>query len=258
MEDLEKEQLKRDVAKLQQDMKKFMEDYAKHNHDDVDGTRRLRKTIDIDDDQALGVGNGTMASPPIRSLGASTEQVQYSIAVGKDDGRSGFVNKADLLQLNFLHQPRNASLQSFINAFRTPVVTSLGGTSISTTSGGNTVTIAGFGFASNELAGALIDIFNSSGALVETQVIASNTATVITITGTWLASTSGATFQIYSPVFFGSAETIFQRFYTQEGTAGGIRFGVGVTAGGQNGLLYSDATGDLYWRNKSGVSTKLN
>ena len=56
----------------------------------------------------------------------------------------------------------------------------------------------------------------------------------------------------------GSAQTIFQRFYTQEGTAGGIRFGVGATAGGQNGLLYSDATGDLYWRDKAGTSVKLN
>jgi hypothetical protein len=56
----------------------------------------------------------------------------------------------------------------------------------------------------------------------------------------------------------GSADTPFQRFYTQEGTGGGIRFGVGTTNGGQNGLAYMDVTGDIYWRNKIGASTKLN
>jgi len=256
----ELEQLKRLVNDLTQQVNTLKTNYEKHQHDSIDGTNTLKKGIKLDVDQFLQVGNSTQATLPVENLGATNEQLTYSISVGKDDGKTGFVNKADLLQLNMNHQPRNTSLQSFISAFRSPLVSSFANTSISTTAGGNTVTITGYNFTTDELAGALINIFNSSGTFIESRVIASNTSTVITITGTWGASTSSATFFIYSPVFLGSADTIWQRFYTQEGTSGGIRFGVGVTAGAQkqNGLLYMDATGDLYWRNKSGTSVKLN
>lgn len=254
------QELEKRIRELDSKVKTLEASYSKHQHDGIDGTNQLRKSIKLDSDQYLQVGLGGQGTNEISNLGASNEQIQYAISVGKDDGRTGFVNKADILQMNFLHQPRNTAKQSFLTMFRTPVVSPLEGTSVSTSSGGTTVTIDGFGFATDELADALIDIYNSSGVLVETRIIASNSATVVTITGTWGASTSGGTFFIYMPVFMGSADYIFQRFYTQEGTGGGIRFGVGATAGAQNqnGLIYMDATGDLYWRNKSGTATKLN
>jgi len=250
--------LERKIQELENKLSNLEANYAKHQHDGLDGTNQLRKSIKLDVDQWLQVGLGGQATGNIIGAGTTGEQYQYAIAIGKDDGRTGFVSKADILQMDFLHQPRNTSLQSFITARRTPVVTSLAGTSLSVTSGGNTVTIAGYNFATDELAGALINIYNSSGTLVECRTIASNTATVITISGTWGASTSNATFNIYAPVFWGSADWIWQRFYAQEGTAGGVRFGVGPTAGGQNGLLYMDSAGDLYWRNKAGTAVKLN
>jgi len=175
------------------------------------------------------------------------------------DTTPGLTKKTPNMQLEMTHIPNQSSLFSYLTAQRAPLVGSYENTSVSTTLGGNTVTIAGFNFITNELAGAYINIYNSSTTLVETQTIASNTATVITISGTWLASTSNATFKIYTPVFLGRTETIFRRVYVEEGTAsGGIRFGVGATGNTQNGLLYMDATGDLYWRNKAGTSTKLN
>ncbi len=248
-----------EIAQIRERLIKLEQKYAVHQHNDIDGTNHLRKTFQLDQDQFGVIGLGTLGSTSSR-LNTTAEQLQFSTNVGKESGKVGFVNKADILQLNLLHQPLNTSKQSFINAMRTPVVTPFENTSVSTTIGGNTVTISGYGFTTNELALAQIDIFDSSGVFVESQTIASNTATVVTISGTWLASTSGGTFFIYMPVFFGSAETIFQRFYTQEGTGGGIRFGVGVTAGtlNQNGLLYMDATGDLYWRDKAGAAVKLN
>lgn len=255
---MDNETLKKIVIDLQAKVSKLESDYSKHQHDNIDGTNQLRKSIKLDQDQYLQVGLGGHGTAEVTGLGTTGEQIQYAISVGKDDGRTGFVNKADVMQMNFLHQPRNTAKQSFLTMFRTPVVSSLEGTSISTTLGGNTVTIAGYGFTTDELKDALIVIFNSSGALVETQTIASNTATVITITGTWVATTTGGTFFIYMPVFLGSSDYIFQRFYTQEGTDGGIRFGVGPTAGGQNGLLYMDATGNIYFRDKNGDSIKLN
>lgn len=254
---MENEDLIRKINTLEQELNLLKIKMANHQHDQHDGTSILRKSITLDGDQFLQIGNGGMLSAPVPNLGTASELYQFSIATGREDGRTGFVNKPDILQLNLLHLPNNASNQSFITAFTYPLVTPTSET-ISVTAGQNKVTINGLNFTTNELAGALINISNSSGALVETQTIASNTATEITISGTWGASTSGGSFYIYQPVFLGSADTIWQRFYTQEGEAGGIRFGVGPTAGGQNGLLYMDATGNLYWRPKTGAAVKLN
>lgn len=247
------------INELREEIAKLKRDYSEHQHDDFDGTKTLTKTIELKDSEHARIGLLEQATLPIRFIGTTAEQLQYSFSLSSDR-KEGIINKYEGLQLSFVHLPNSTAKQSFINAFRSPVVSPNEGQTIDTTAGGNTVTISGFGFTTNELAGALINILDSSGALVECQTITSNTATVITITGTWKASTTGGTFGIYVPVFFGSADTIWQRFYTQEGTGGGIRFGVGVTAGAlnQNGLLYMDATGDLYWRNKSGTSTKLN
>lgn len=251
------------IIQLEKSLKQLEDKYLvlekilqKHQHDGIDGTNQLRKNIKLDNDQWVQVGLGSQATAPIRGLGTAAEQLQYAISLGKDDGRTGFVNKADILQLDFLHQPNTAL--SFISSRRTPVVTSLEGTSISTTASGNTTTIDGFNFITNELAGGLINIYNSSGTFIESRVIDSNTSTVITITGTWSASTSSATFDIYKPTYLGTAEYVWQRFYAQEGTAGGIRFGVGPTTGGQNGLLYMDSAGDLFWRDKAGAVLQLN
>lgn len=232
-----------------------------HTHNGTDSPLVSAVNLRAGTPVLLGLGGIVSLSNNVAS-GSTGEQIQTSIAAGKDiNGTVG--NTSKNLILNLLHQPQNASNQSFITAYRPPLYSNIPGTTISTTSGGNTVTTVGYGFTTNALAGALINIYDSSANLIETQTIASNTATVITITGTWVASTSGGTLLILVPVFFGSAEAPWQRLYTQEGTGAGVRFGVGPTNGvsgtppSQNGLLYMDATGDLYWRNKAGTATKV-
>ena len=231
-----------------------------HVHNGADTAKITVVDLPIETPIRLGLGGLISTSNSFRkevAYGAVNEQIQTSIASGKDQaGTVGITTKN--LQFNLFHQPQNAANQSFITAFRPPIFGTPQNTTISTTLGGNTVTVSGYGFVVDELAGGLINIFDSSGTFIESQTIASNTASVITITGTWLATTAGGTFYIYQPVFLGSADTIWQRFYTQEGTGGGIRFGVGTTGGGQNGLLYMDATGNIYWRDKANAATKLN
>lgn len=236
------------------------EKFREHRHSGNDGSEILDNELNLKSETPIKMGLGGIiafsnsnSTPP----GSVGEQITLGIASGKDmEGGVGTVGGN--LQLNLIHQPQNTSNQSFITAFRPPLYGTVSGSTISVTAAGNTVTINGYNFTTNILAGALINIYNSSGSLVETQTIASNTSTVITISGTWVSSTSGGTFIIHQPVYLGSADTVWQRFYAQEGTAGGIRIGVGTTNGGQNGLLYMDSSGDLYWRNKAGTSTKLN
>lgn len=249
------EELVNKITQLEQDLEKFKYEYSKHQHCDIDGTNSLRKSINLDLDQSAKVGFGEFGTLPIISPGTSGEQIGFAISLSKDTTK-GFVNKLNGFQLNFLHKPNNPD--SFIVAFGGILVNSLDGTSLTTTAGGSTVTIDGFNFTTNELAGETINIYNSSGTFIESKIIASNTSTVITISGTWGASTSSGTFLVYKPSYLGSAENIFQRVYVNEGTGGGVRFGIGTTGGGTTGLLYMDSTGDLYWRDKAGTAIKLN
>ena len=84
------------------------------------------------------------------------------------------------MQVNLEHYPQTGPPYetsthlrfSYFDAFRPPVYSNNPNTTTSVTSGGTTVSITGFGFATNSLTNALIDIFDSSGNLIETQVIA--------------------------------------------------------------------------------------
>lgn len=244
------------IQNLENELRTLKEQFLSHQHDGVDGTNKLRKTIALDIDQNISIGPAQIVGGTSAIIGVATDQYATAWSVGPDDVNTPLLNKSVNAQVEIQHFPNGT--QSFFRGFRKPIALKFEGTNTSTTSGGTTITLTGFNFTTDELTGGLINIYNSSGTHIETQTIASNTSTVITISGTWLASTSNATVFILRPLFLGSAEAIWQRGYVQEDVAGGLRFGVGPTAGGQNGLLYMDATGDLYWRDKGGTSTKLN
>lgn len=246
------------IQKLEDELNSLKELVYRHQHDGVDGTNKLRKTITLDIDQNISIGPTQIVSGTTPLLGTTADQYATAWSIGPDDVNTPLLNKSANAQVEIQHYPNGT--QSFFRGFRKPIALKFESTTTntSTTAGNSTVTLTGFNFTTDELTGGLINIYNSSGTHIETQTIASNTSTVITITGTWLASTSNAIVFILRPLFLGSAEAIWQRGYVQEDTAGGLRFGVGPTAGGQNGLLYMDATGDLYWRDKGGTSTKLN
>lgn len=253
---MENENILQKINNLEEQILKLKSDYQKHQHDGKDGTNILRKNIELDKSSFLKVGYLEQASAPIFLQGDEKEQMQHVFSLSKTN-KIGAVNKLDALQVNFLHQPNNPSKQSFIIANRSPIITPFEGQTVSTTAGQTTITINNFNFKTNELAGGLISIYNSSNVYIETRVISSNTSNVITVSSAWGSSTSNGLFFIYTPVYLGSADNIFQRFYTQEGEGGGIRFGMGTTNGGQNGLLYMNSVGDLYWRNKGGTAINL-
>lgn len=253
------DELLNEINKLKQELDKLKYEYSKHQHSDVDGTNSLRKSLNLDLDQTAQIGLGSIGTLPIRNPGASNEQIGLAIALSKDTTK-GFLNKLNGMQLNFVNSPNNPD--SFITAVGGILVSSFTGTSISTSSGGSTITIDGYNFTTNELAGETINIYNSSGTFIESHKIASNTSTVVTISGTWSSNTSGGTFLVYKPVYLGSAETIFERAYVNQEESGGIRFGIGKTGSAgvasTTGLLYMDSVGDLYWRDKAGTAIKLN
>jgi len=252
------EQLEQELTQLKTDFEQFQNvQYRNHQHNDVDGTYHLRKNIVLDQDQSMVVG----CLQAITATGYNTtDGVNYFGAlVTGEDMRNAYVAESPNMQMLFTHVPNSSNKFSFVTATRSPLVVSYSTTDVDVTAGGNTVTLVGYDFTTNELAGAYINIYDSSNVLIETQTIASNTATVVTIVGTWINTTSNGFFDIYVPCFIGRTQAIWRRLYVEEGTAsGGVRFGAGATGNTQNGLLYMDATGDLYWRDKAGAATKLN
>lgn len=235
-----------------------------HTHNGTDSP--IVTIVDLKPNNPVLLGYGGMISYSPGSgdtaPGSAGEEVITIIVAGKDQTAGVTQSSISNMQIQLEHYPQDPNNFSFFDAFRPPLYTNTANTTITVTAGGSTVTITGYTFPVNSLFNAttpvLIDIFDSSGNLVETQSIASNTATVITINGTWLNTTIGGTFLVFVPVFLGRTQNPWQRAYVMDSTAGGVRFGGGPTNAGQNGLLYMDSAGDLYWRNKSGTSTKLN
>lgn len=253
-------QLVTEINRLKADVASLKNILTNHQHVLGDSTSPIKKSIILDDGQWFAVGQAQiLARNLIKGGSPDTDQYQVNIAVGDDPVTDIGTYKSKDLQMNLIHYPSNTSLFSYLTCLRNPSVANYENITISVSSGSSTITIPGYNFVTNELVGGYINIYNSSANLVETQKISSNTSTTITITGTWINSTSGGKFLIYTPVFLGKTDTIFRRLYVEEESAtGGVRFGVGATSNGQNGLLYMDTAGDLQWRNKAGTVTKLN
>lgn len=239
MDDIE--QLKKEIAELK-------EIIANHSHTGFDGSAQIKTTIEIGENEYFRTG-----SLAIEGLNNKDEgTIEGAIVVGDDkiiaDGSKNS-------QINIQHL--KGSNDTFVFGLRSPIYQSDTG---SVSIGGTTMSQTSFGWQTNELAGAYVLVIDGGGDY-DVWEIASNTSTTITITGgTWSFSQSGAKFLVFVPVYFGAAQYPWRRLYTLDGVGGGIRFGLGQTNAGQqgNGLLYMDAAGDLYWRNKAGTSTKLN
>lgn len=221
----------------------------RHQHTDTDGTSKLRRGSEVlvESGNIAYVGNG--------GIGQTTFGTQNTLAIasGTDKGASanGTPNKTTNSVLLFTNQPNDG----FLSGYTGPAYQNF---NKSVTSGGNTLTDTSFDWTTNELAGMYINIYDSVTGLEFTRQIASNTSSVITITGTWPSSVSGGIYLVFMPLYLGQSDLPYRRIYTGEGTSEGIRFGYGPTGTPNNGLLYMDATGDLYWRDKAGTSIKLN
>ena len=234
---------------------KFKKRHELHKHDGYDNTSLLDSNLLLKDGSFINIGN-TYRANFNQWKDTVSEQNILILAVG-NDGTAGFSKSTTNTQFEIINQPGTdgGTNQSFIQAFRSPVYANTG---ISVTSGTATITDGFFVWTTNELAGAYMALFDTDGTLKETQTIASNTASIITLDTAPSYTDADGSYTVFVPVYFCSAQHPFRRFYTSEGTGGGIRVGGGPTAGGQNGLLYMDATGDLYWRDKGGTAVKLN
>lgn len=116
---------------------------------------------------------------------------------------------------------------SFYYGFRPPLYSGpQSGDTIGVTNGGTTITDTKQGWGVNHLADAYVSVTGSTIGL-ETYKITSNTATVITINGTWGTTDSDVVYVVFRPMYFGAANYPWKRIYLMDD----IRFGKGSSGG---------------------------
>jgi len=237
----------RKIEDLQRDMEEIKETLERHTHSGNDGSDYIYNDAPVTKtEQQFRSGDFTVT-------GININNVQRgALIVGRDEqGTDG----SDNMEIVFENQPLTNGItnQSFIYGARSPLYV---GTDCSVISGTSILSTKQYEFAVNSLAGVYLDVTDPVTGIVYGYVISSNTKDTITISGMFSANIINGEYRIFVPIYFGSAEQPWRRLYTLDGSGGGVRFGLGSTNQGQNGLLYSSGE-NLIWRSPSGSTTTI-
>lgn len=254
---MDQEQIIRDLTKQIEDLTRTVEgiqrDLGSHTHGGNDKSSSI-----YNDGVALKPGQGLQAGrvalvDGIESGSIALQRILGAVIIG-EDGNS--VDGSDNAQLTFEHQigTTGTTNQTFMYGLRPPFYIGLDGV---VASGKSTLTTKSYSFPRDSLVGAYLVVTNpSNSADFQGYTITGNTDKSITVNGTWSFSSpyQNAAFAVFVPFYLGAANYPFRRAYVLQGTGGGVRFGMGATAGGQNGLLFlNESTGRLQFRRPNGT-----
>lgn len=247
--------LTRQVNELANTVQELLKKFKDHKHEGekADGSLLLQRSIDLIAGQTVGAGGvaGFTGITDVQTLNGAviSDRTLATFATGRDTNPVDGLNNSQVY-LEHQYSTDSTTKQTFFYGIRSPLYISAKGARIS--SGGTELTQRIFKFKPNELAGAYVTVNRPDNSSFSGFQIASNTETTLTITGgTWNFEGNDIGFTVFMPIYNGSASYPWRRLYTGDGSGGGIRFGYGATAGGQNGLLYSEGE-NLYWRTPGG------
>lgn len=226
-----------------------------HGHEGPtnDGTKRLEKEINLLSGEKIGVGD-VAAFTGGTEVGGGIDRTLMLFGTGRDVNEKDGSNNSQVY-LEHQYHTDGSTNQTFFQGIRSPIYV---GSDAIVASGSNDMSQQAYSWPTDSLVGAYVAVTNSAGSSFECYVITSNTANALEVDGTFTLGGNSLSYTIFIPIYLGSATFPWRRLYTMDGTAGGLRFGPGSTAGGQNGLLYSDTDGNLYYRDYAGTSTQLN
>lgn len=225
--------------------------------------------------ESFGFGNATIAA--LTGKDATNRQYIMAFSIGEETmQQQGSASGSKNTQMYMDDQPDSSNLQSFFYGYRKPIYTVTGNGTVDVSSGASTVTDSDKDWDTNELAGAMINIYDSAGALQFSRQIASNTSTVVTIDGTWPSTVSDGTYIVLMPMYLGAADYPWRQGYFggDDVSSGGtgaqrrfIRLGYGSTGGTETrGLFFGTGSpenvvtasvGSLYLRTDGSTSTTL-
>jgi hypothetical protein len=219
-----------------------------------------------------GIDNTTLVNTS--ELTASGTKYKAAITVGEETVERPGGSESSLNSQVYIENNDDDTKLSFFYGYRKPLYRTKSGTTVSVTSGGSTITDTNKSWTTDELAGAYIYILNSSNVLQFTRQIASNTATEITIDGTWPSSVSDATYFVFLPMLLGSPEYPWWQIYAggfdvSSGGTGAVRRAIRMGYGPTSlsiGIFYGTGSpesavtanvGSLYLRTDGGAGTTL-
>lgn len=256
----ENKQLKKELDELKNKILIIERELKNHTHSGQDGSNSFfQNSIKLNAGSKFQTGNFSIEEYTYKNNSGTPINISALVLGSQANGSGTVTSVRDGSQLTTQHQPstNGSTNQTFHYGYRSPVFLGDKATG-SITSGGSVLNQSDFNWTINELVGAHVLVYDPSTSNSQFDVfsIASNTADTITITGSWTFTSPNSIFIIYVPVYLGSAEYPWRRVYVTDGSGGGIRFGSGDTAGGQNALLYTDGT-NLKFRKKDGTVTTV-
>lgn len=266
-------QLQNTVADLAQQLSDLRATFDRHQHLGTDGSMITKIIVAPQEDIQVGC-TFIDSVEKINSGAVVNDQISF-IVTGKENPDSTTTFPSAQLVTEHQASTNGTTNQTFMYSQRPPLYYNFN-TLVSVTVGASTLTDSSKNWTVNELAGAYINMYNSSLSFVSSRQIASNTATVITIDGTWPSSVSNGYYVISMPFYFGSADYPWRQgyFLGQDVSSGGtgvqrrvLRFGGGVTAGidvvgiymgsGSPEAVVTAQAGSIYMRTDGGASTSF-
>jgi len=251
MENQKLNNLERRVKELERIM-------AFHTHSGSDKTKVIGEgNIMLKRGKMVKLGKAYLGNDDVYE-GLSNEVDRLILATGLDE-ELGYGYRTKNTQMTVEHQE---GALSFFYGVRPPLASGPRTGTISITSDESTITDTEQTFTTNEFAGSYISVVGTTSGTLETHLIASNTATQITISTTWGFS-EGVTYVAFKPMYLGAANYPWQRLYLM----GDLRFGRGASAGANviyikygSGSPEGSVTanvGSLYLRTDGGANTTL-
>ena len=184
---------------LRKEIKLVKDKLENHGHYGYDETQPLDCGIDMKFPNFLSLGNSYMTSLSVNE--DASDEINFGYWTTGKDKRTDNTDTTENTQIQVQH---NKGGNSFIYGFRPPIYASVKEDKALATSGGtSTLTDPRFNWITNELTGSFVHLV-TSGSIVETLEVASNTATVITFTETATSSDGNYAYTLFKPMYSGA------------------------------------------------------
>lgn len=264
------------LRELQQSVDQFKQEYHTHQHDDADGTVRLNTTAQkiANVGELVAYGNGGVVQLDVPDRVTGKDQQNMIMIAGKDlsveavDSTAGKGLESAVLAFANIPRPTGGEQgESLLAGYAKPQYVNFGK---SVTSGGSTLVDDYFEWKTNELAGALINIYDEDANHIVTRQIASNTDDTITIDGTFPSSVSNCQYETFVPSVLGAPNIRWKQLFlsgTEVATyAQRLAIGMGFAGGGAIGIYFGTGSpesvvaanpGSIFLRTDGSTTTTL-
>lgn len=234
-------------------LKKEIDELSKQQYSDNESPTRK---VDVHDRELLRFGNSYLSSITNRPA-IKGDFALLATGPSRDEQLDRSFQKTSNSAISLIHFDKNVvgGFSRFVGEASDSYINLTGTANIS----GNTITDDKFKFETNELISNpnrtyVCNIYDD-GSLVSAHNVTSNTNNTINLDGS--PNVSGKFgYALVATLYLGFTDVPFQRAYVNNGLSGGIRFGIGPTGQGGNGLLYTNGN-NLIFRNNLGVTTTI-